>query len=454
MLHRFLRVAGRIVLVLAAIAATLYVIGVIVNWNDEAPNANAQRFEQRIRDRPAVADADNGYTYLMGIEAPPTVDPTELGSRRIAWIEQVPPGGLFVADDDPLGPDPPAPTRPPAVDSYLDTCAPGVVGCAAAFEAAADELAAWQSAEPLLLPRYQALIAHPGWREPPFHDPASPLAPYKRAVNGQKMLLLAAYARARQGEAEAVRDMLDRDLRFWRHVLAHSDMLISKMVATAAVTRHFQLGNLVLRALPPEHAAQAMPDLWREPLSDAERSMQRSMLGEYIFAATLFRKPMHLDPDAWEGPLLRRLQARLMLPFYQPQATINIKADLEAAQASRMEVPLQRYPAVLAEVSRDTQREQRPRSPYNLVGQVLVYVAMIDYTKYAARVGDIEGVRRAALAAVTLRSANVPKTDVAAHLASLDLRNPYDGRPFEWTGTAVQFRGLEPAPRGLHPIDY
>jgi len=150
------------------------------------------------------------------------------------------------------------------------------------------------------------------------------------------------------------------------------------------------------------------------------------------------------------------LNTRLLSPIAVPGNSTpeSPKRAASLTPEARLEAPLQRHPAAPAEVSRDAHRDWRPRSPYNLVGQVLVFVARIDYSTYAARVGDIEGVRRAALAAVTLRSANVPKTAVAEHLARLDLRNPYDDRPFEWTGTAVQFHGLEPAPRGLHQLDY
>ena len=33
-------------------------------------------------------------------------------------------------------------------------------------------------------------------------------------------------------------------------------------------------GNLVLRELPPDQAAAALPDVWQDPISAAERSMQ------------------------------------------------------------------------------------------------------------------------------------------------------------------------------------
>ena len=58
---------------------------------------------------------------------------------------------------------------------------------------------------------------------------------------------------------------------------------------------------------------------------------------------------------------------------------------------------------------------------------------------YPKRVGDVEGVRRAALAVVTVRAAHVAAHDVPASLATSPLRNPYNDRPFEWDGEAVVF---------------
>ena len=51
--------------------------------------------------------------------------------------------------------------------------------------------------------------------------------------------------------SQSTRDLesWERDLRFWRIVLQSSDILVSKMMATAMLNRHFEWGNLVLRTL-------------------------------------------------------------------------------------------------------------------------------------------------------------------------------------------------------------
>ena len=97
-----------------------------------------------------------------------------------------------------------------------------------------------------------------------------------------------------------------------------------------------------------------------------------------------------------------------------------------------------------------------PRSAYNIVGQVLEGIGAYDFGQYARRVSDVEGVRRAALAAVTLHAANVDPTNVAAALAASPLRDPYTDRPFEWKENdgAIVFRGLGLSERAEHRIRY
>lgn len=87
---------------------------------------------------------------------------------------------------------------------------------------------------------------------------------------------------------------------------------------------------------------------------------------------------------------------------------------------------------------------------------MLLGLGMPSYVTYAGRVGDVEGVRRAALAAVTLRASGVKAPDVATALSSIQLRNPYNDQPFSWDEKegAIVFRGLEAGERGQHRIRY
>ena len=178
--------------------------------------------------------------------------------------------------------------------------------------------------------------------------------------------------------------------------------------------------------------------------------MRRVMTGEWLFvSATLQRfEPDWVLSDSW----LDRAQTPLLEQFYQPQDTINRFADYYWGLSEAFAAPLEGYEAALARaatLTRETADSAFQRPLYNLGGGVHLAEAS-DFSQYAARVADIEGVRRAALAAVTLRDAAVAPADVAAALRASELRNPYDGAPLQWDAAdgAIVFLGLERGERG------
>jgi hypothetical protein len=144
------------------------------------------------------------------------------------------------------------------------------------------------------------------------------------------------------------------------------------------------------------------------------------------------------------------VQNQLAEPLFQPQATINAHAEYFSRLVAFLDVPLDRYGAAVDRTAELAQQAFPRRTLYNVMGKILVGTGLASYEGYARRIGDVEGVRRAALAVVTMRTANVAPHDILAALATSPLRNPYTGRPFEWDGEAVVFRGLEPGTRGEH----
>jgi hypothetical protein len=414
---------------LVGLVVLLYLVALAINWRDREPSAAARHLAQVSHDRPAVADDNNGYVYVTQWKLDP--------DRRLKLSARL--------------------------QKFLKDCVPSRPECAVEFDQAADDLLAdWTAADGALLDAYLALTARTGWRESATVDVGDAVPPYSGAGDGQRMLLMRARALAKQGDADAVRHLLERDLQFWRMVLRSSDILISKMVATSMLNRHFEWGNFVLRGLPPAQRAAAIPEGWRTAISDDERSMARCMAGEWLFASAMLRRVTSDSFGVTEETAVRRAVVRLGIPLYQEQDTINLFAEHHLLMARAFHVPLDKYPAVVAEMRKADNQLANELVPwgavYNLPGAWLFAFGLLgsDMTGYFARVGDIEGVRRAALTAATLRASGVESRNVSAALANAGQRDPYTNQPLVWdeASQAIVFTGLERGERHEHRIYY
>ena len=427
MLRKLLKAIGWTAAGLVGLVVLLYLAALAINWRDREPSAAAKHLAQVSRDRPAVAEADNAFAYLQQWEQ----NPDRHGRR-------------------------PAP-----VEEFLETCRQGKPECAAAFDRADGLFAQWSAAEGELLEAYMALSTRSGWHEGNVFTEES-IPRYSGPMDGQKMLLLRARELAKQGDADQVRMLLERDLRFWRMVLESSDILVSKMMATVALTRHFEWGTLVLRSLPAARQATAIPAGWRHEISDEERSMERCMAGEWLFSSSILRRAASDYFGVTSEHAIARGVTWLAVPLYQQQDTINRYAEHNLSVARAFEVPLTAYPRVVAEVREREQRTANDLFPYgavyNLPGAWFFSFMLVgsDSTTYYVRVSDVEGVRRAALTAAILRSSGVEAQGVSAALSNADQRDPYTDLPFAWDDKlgAIVFRGLQTGERGEHRIYY
>jgi hypothetical protein len=440
-IRRILKASAWVLGSIITLGIAAYGTAVAINWQDQEPSDAALQFAESYRNRPALADEHNAFIYVMGFTVPPGADPRSMGLKRVAWIQRRQETGASV-DEDPLGePGDIRHVRHPVLEQLIEACGPTGSGCNDAFAASDAAFAQLMASEGWRLQRYQTLIAHAGWRESVSFDLSTPVPDYGSILDGQRLLLLNARMLAKQGDHGSVKKLLGDDLRFWRRVLESSDSLITKMIATAALKRHFEWGNLVMKEFAPLDGALAMPAEWEAALTASERSLRRCLIGEWIFHSTVARS---LSSES----------------FYQPQDSINELAAHYSQLAPLLDAPLPDYQSALDQVRTATARREQQAlqspSPYNIVNRILIANISSDFTSYAARVNDIEGVRQAALAAVRLRERNVPPSEVAAALETAPFRNPYNDRPFTWDAEqgAIVFTGLQPGPRGEHRTKY
>ena len=444
-----------------ALVVLLYLYVLFVNRHDQPPSKAVVRFEALLRDLPPVADKDNGYVYYMGISAPQNVDPHYAGMVRIAWAKQ-----WMAYSEQPAGKFPGKMMdvdggRSVAVKDLAATCKDIGADCARALEASGPVIAQWLASEKVLTERYDTLLTYPQWRETLPYDDRLPPAPFVSILEGQKVHLLATWERAGQGDAAGVKALLESDMRFWRRNLAANDTLIAKMISCAAIRRNFAWGNLILRRLPADKAAGAIPGAWRDPVSDQERSLLRALAGEWRFSATALKKMNEgkMRGAASDGVMVRAFTESLAKTAFQFQDTSNLHADLMASTADAYAASYGKIPAAMQgnrARTRTLLEELTATRGYNVLGNILFRVGSPDMTRYALRLSDLEGIRRATLLMADLRSRGLGAADMEQQLTAAHVGSPYDDKPFGWDSQAraIVFTGLEDGKWGRTSIPY
>jgi hypothetical protein len=456
MLHKILKRSAWVLAAIIGLACLLYGVAVAVNWKDRPPSPTALRLDEIYSSRPTVADEDNAFVFLMGFKADLADDPFELGVKRTAWLRQANAQQPASATDDPLG-DRGAGTEYESelVRSFNAACrSESYVKCAELLEQSAAIFDAWVSERPELLSRYTQLIRRRGWSEVAPAAPDLPLASYGGAMDGQRLLLLRAAMLTQSGDSDGALELMNADVRFWRMVLASADLLITKMIAAAALNRDFELGSLVLRSMQGD-AAGLVPSEWLHAFSSEEISMRRCVVGEWIFMKGTMQSVVD-NGVAWEDSTwFHRAQLAISRPLFKRQDTINKLAEYYASAAEMSAPSLTAYAKFVAEL--DELADAEPSSPptiYNPIGSLLKDDGHASFGGYAARTADLEGVRRAALAAAELRRSRTPTDKIAHALQRSSWRNPYNGAPMEWREheRAIVFTGLSRGDRREHRI--
>jgi hypothetical protein len=448
--------------IVVGLPVALYAFAFAVNLHDEQPTPAA--LEVAAIQPPTVADADNGFVFLLGFGAARDADPAALGAERAAQLrdlaaqpERVVPAELFTDDGTRFAP------APGPVREALEACNARNLGCAAALDSATTDSGAladyrWE------IDRYRAWLGYRAWREITTGDGRYPLPPYGLTRFPRFLFWLETWQLAATGDAVQVRDRLNADLLLWRLALADADSLAGKAIASSFVAEHFEWGNLILRRLPLEQRAAGVPPAWRTPLTSNERSMRRALAGEWRYRDRSLRylkthglliplPPDVADPRSAIDRLLWQLEQALL----QPQASANRDALALGRLAQLLDTP---YTDLAAALARVDEVDEPPRGivavTYNVLGHVLLRMDRQLLANYGARVADLEGVRRAALLAADLRGLRAAPSLAGTMIPLAAARDPYTGGPFVWTAepATVSFTGLARGAQARHDFPY
>jgi len=435
----------------AMLVVGLYLVLVAINWRDESPSADALRLQRIIEDRTVVSDSENSFVYLLGLGVPRDQDPFAWGVRRRAFLDAFPTADASTEWAALPGTDHDfSVSRATAITTLIEACREGGNDCWSQLQDHPDQVDEWSASEGWLLERYLKLIHLTQWRESIPADVRAPFPSYRSALDGQWLLFMDAWRHARHGDALAARELLQQDQAFWRMVLRSSDILISRIIAAVAIERNFLLGNLVLRQLHMVGSDATAPASWSIPLERGDWSMARTFAGEWRFSQGALDSPMQSFQVQEEG-VASRFVGWTMRPMLKKQATGNLLAANMVRLIDGLDVDISELPGAIDALGRPW-RSGMPL--YNPVGEILGRIGYSNYAPYAARVGDLEGTRRAVLLAAELRSQHCHCASGMSRLvADSALRNPYSNAPFAWEedGRSIVFLGAA-TPRGRHVV--
>ncbi|MEM8982693.1 MAG: hypothetical protein AAGC71_06680, partial [Pseudomonadota bacterium] len=282
MLRILTKLIGRVILGTLILGLVAYATLFVANLRDQSPTPKIAEIVALQEHGLPVIRNDNAYLYMLGFAAPPNDEPMARGRERFTWMQAAAP--VFRSADDPLNDDYNVrSTRSDAVAKLANACAQSPRECIRLLQTNEDISAQWLSNERWLRERYRTLLSLPFFKEGLTAELYTPTPSYGLILDAQRLHLVDAWRAAADADADAVTAALERDLVYWRLVLTNSDALITKLIATAAIIRHFTFGNLALRRLPPDAQANAIPSAWRTPISAAERSMRRVSANEAAY---------------------------------------------------------------------------------------------------------------------------------------------------------------------------
>jgi hypothetical protein len=436
----------------AVLAIALYGLLVAINWSDEKPSADALKL-QRMLDRPAVPDTANGYVLALGLAAPQAQDPVALGQARKQFLAGLKPSieqfAVLPGEDVDY-----RASRPETISALANACKKGDEACLRQVRQNPEQVVQWLASEAWLLERYLGLVRLQQWQDTIPKGLNAPFPKYGLVLDGQQLLLMRAWQLACDADGDAARELLQQDLAFWRMVLRSTDMLITKMIAVAAIDRNFSVGNLALRELHGAGADATPPALWKIPISPEERSMRQALAGEWLLMAAALDSL--LGPGVDLGQLLdTSVSDRLMRPMVKLQATKNLQAARMFRLASGLDVDFRGLPSAIHAMEQASTTGKDWFHLYNPVGNIVDQAGEDNgYIGYAVRASDLEGTRRAALLAAELRAGSTAATDPLDRVRTTTLRNPYTDAPLQWDAAtrSIVFVGLEPGPRSRHAM--
>lgn len=428
-----------VVLLAAALLAT--------NATDENLSTQAQAMLASPESR--CPDSDNLFVLLAGLDAPADKSPLAVGEANIAAYRRIVAEHLPLRDVSALevGRTP----KSARLNMRSDLSQWNMLTSSIWERSRHAEIAAWTSADRVLLDRYTALSASKGYEEEVLRS-SSEL--YYTVPQSLRALYLAGVARAVQSgtnaEQLAAIKSLAGDAALWQRMLQGEGTLVSKMVATAYLHADFILladliedRTVALAQIQDGAAALLEPwpvDSWKiGKVFRTEYRRWSAELKDTVEDPEHFLHGMGIPPD-W----VQRRSTDFGRLFVKENATRNLQA--------RVLEPLIRVgddPARYSENAR-TYSEWFARLPsksfpailYNPIGKSLVYAGGPGFLDYPLRTYDVAAFQRLVVLAYQLRAHSASPAEVPGFMTTHPewSTHPVDRTPFAWDAQTGEIR--------------
>ena len=455
------------------VAVALCIGGLVAaNWRDEALSPQAARLLA-----PVAAGSDAYYIFL-GLDSPDDENALVAGRRIRAQIElrlrESPVNPEF--DDLPRGKAPGCSVGPDCDWSKL-SCPPrdadprGGAGedvdCVAFYLNGKAQARQYMAQQSLPRQRYQQFSqVAAGFDEPPLRAASEPVLPYASLARAAEMRLMDAVFAFDANDPQTGAQILMREIRVHRQLLANSALLLTKMAAVSLLRRDYGVLSDAIEHWPQLARRVDLADAWR-PLQESEYDFGKAIEWEQRWLVV----SQYQEYQAWVSPETSGLHRWALLLarrfMFLPNATLNASVHLAGEQIqdfhgdattldARRQAAAVRWQEEARQSRQDLSSLSLIRNPLGKMGRRLdLELARPDLFAYAERTYDLDGYIRLVALQAALRRDGVSLAQMAdsARQAGPELRNPYDGRPMQWDAThsTLSFTGRQAVPGGRNP---
>lgn len=333
---------------------------------------------------------DNGFAYLYGLPASSNIQAEAQASDVMALMAQLSSAGRKSELGKALGEKLSLRVTNNAADAEwfakYDALDCGFRDDPACFSALVTQVSTAGSI-PLraekVLGRYQTMLNMRVFIEPQFMDWESSFPDFGLAFRIGFLNLAIAYTK---GESEYFLAQLEKDMRYWRLVLAQSHTVLGKMVANAVLHRDLCFLSFYLAEQSPSDAQKHTIASFIKLLTVEERDISEAFLEELRIGHAM---GVYVHNPKAMANLLQAIA-------YQPNATLNDYYQYLTAPAIKFSKLSGKslLSSIVIEDDKYPGASIFPPSVFNLAGKLFLKNALWSAVDYTARMHNLDGMYR------------------------------------------------------------